>query len=390
MSFSEALLDPDVQQFIHEFDGDISALAFSGSPFPELSIQEVLQQIEGRRRIEKKLPTWFHTRGILYPPRVNLEQTSSEETARYKASLIKANSIADLTAGWGVDSYYFSKAGMVTTAFERDSALTEISRHNATVLQATQLSLHCNEGLQGIENLTFEAIYIDPSRRHDTKGKVFYLEDCEPNVPKHLDYLMQRCETLWVKTSPMLDLHVGLQSLKCVSEIHIVAVKNEVKELLWKIEHSEPKTPQIVAINLQSEYDHSLRFEFYDRSEANYASPDRYLYEPNAALLKAGVFHDIARRFNVQKLAAHTHLYTHRTLIAFPGRRFKITQQLPYSKQSMRALSALGKAHITTRNFPESVAVLRKKWKLKDGGNNFLFFTTLASGKRSVLVCEKV
>ena len=236
-AFSKALLRDEVQDYIHQFEGDSSALAFAGSPFPDITIQELLQQIEGRKRIETKLPSWYNSKGIIYPPRVHLEQTSSEVTANYKAALMKENTIIDITAGWGVDSFCFSKSSLETTSFEINARLAEISKHNATVLNAANLQVKQGNGLEEIASLDVDVIYVDPSRRHDRKGKVFFLEDCEPNVPEHLDYLLKRCDTLWVKTSPMLDLNVGIESLKKVTEIHVVAVKNEVKEVLCKIEN---------------------------------------------------------------------------------------------------------------------------------------------------------
>ena len=175
-AFSKALLRDEVQDYIHQFEGDSSALAFAGSPFPDITIQELLQQIEGRKRIETKLPSWYNSKGIIYPPRVHLEQTSSEVTANYKAALMKENTIIDITAGWGVDSFCFSKSSLETTSFEINARLAEISKHNATVLNAANLQVKQGNGLEEIASLDVDVIYVDPSRRHDRKGKVFFLD----------------------------------------------------------------------------------------------------------------------------------------------------------------------------------------------------------------------
>ncbi|MAT89589.1 MAG: SAM-dependent methyltransferase [Flavobacteriaceae bacterium] len=389
-AFSKALLRDEVQDYIHQFEGDSSALAFAGSPFPDITIQELLQQIEGRKRIETKLPSWYNSKGIIYPPRVHLEQTSSEVTANYKAALMKENTIIDITAGWGVDSFCFSKSSLETTSFEINARLAEISKHNATVLNAANLQVKQGNGLEEIASLDVDVIYVDPSRRHDRKGKVFFLEDCEPNVPEHLDYLLKRCDTLWVKTSPMLDLNVGIESLKKVTEIHVVAVKNEVKEVLWKIENTKNDLLQVVSINLLSSYSTPFKFLWNTESTSRYSTPMEYLYEPNAALMKSGAHRYLSEAFDLFKLAANTHLFTGAELIDFPGRTFKIIEQFPYSKKAMRSLNNLKKANITTRNFPESVVTIRKKWKLKEGGATYLFFTTLADGERTVIVCDKI
>lgn len=387
--FNKSILNTEVQDFIRNFEGEISKLAFSGSPFETVSIQELLQQIESRSRIEKKLPTWFSTRDILYPPKLNLEQTSSEITSEYKASLVKGELIADITGGFGVDSYYFSEKFPEVHHFELNESLSEIVRHNFQVL-GRNIKCFNEDGLKAVLNKKYSVIYADPSRRHDSKGKVFFLKDCQPNIPNNIDEILSNCEVFLLKTSPMLDITVGLNELKDVSEIHIVAVENEVKELLWLLKEGKDSVLKIKTINFTKTELEEFSFNWNETAKADYSLPQEYLYEPNTAILKSGAFDLISEKLNLNKIEVNTHLYTNDHLIDFPGRRFKIEKVVPYNKKEIKSALAFKKANITTRNFPESVATLRKKWKLSDGGNIYLFFTTNLEGKRVMIVCSKV
>lgn len=387
--FNKSILNTEVQDFIRNFEGEISKLAFSGSPFETVSIQELLQQIESRSRIEKKLPTWFSTRDILYPPKLNLEQTSSEITSEYKASLVKGELIADITGGFGVDSYYFSEKFPEVHHFELNESLSEIVRHNFQVL-GRNIKCFNEDGLKAVLNKKYPVIYADPSRRHDSKGKVFFLKDCQPNIPNNIDEILSNCEVFLLKTSPMLDITVGLNELKDVSEIHIVAVENEVKELLWLLKEGKDSVLKIKTINFTKTELEEFSFNWNETAKADYSLPQEYLYEPNTAILKSGAFDLISEKLNLNKIEVNTHLYTNNHLIDFPGRRFKIEKVVPYNKKEIKLALAFKKANITTRNFPESVATLRKKWKLSDGGNIYLFFTTNLEGKRVMIVCSKV
>jgi len=383
-----ALLNPEVRDFIFNFSGDISALAFKGSPFPEIPVRDLLEQIDSRNRIQKKLPLWFGTKGIIYPPKLNLEQTSSEITAAYKASLISGKTIADITGGFGVDCLYFSEKFEKVYHFEQNSELSEIASHNFKVLKIPNIICTNTNGLKAVRNHFYDVIYADPSRRDDAKRKVFYLEDCEPDIPKNLEILLSSCKQLLVKTSPMLDISIGIQELVYVKEIHVVAIHNEVKELLWIIDKNPTANIQIKTINFDSKEAQGFDFIWNHSATASYSLPQNYLYEPNAAILKSGAFDLVSERFNIPKLHPNTHLYTGENLIEFPGRCFKIVGQIPYRKSEMRKAN-FKKANISTRNFPESVADLRKKWKIGSGGSIYLFFITNAKGKKEVLVCKK-
>lgn len=386
---NKLILHTQVQEFIKNYKGSITKLALSGSPFSNISTFELVQQIESRNAIEKKLPTWFSSPNIYYPPKLNLEQTSSEITAKYKASLVHGTALADLTAGFGVDGYYFSKNFAEVSCYEINKELSEISSHNFRSLHIKNVSCFTENGLEGIKGNIYDVIYIDPSRRHDSKGKVFYLKDCEPNVTENIPFFFKHCKTVLIKSSPMLDIKQGFKELSNVSEVHIVAVGNDVKEVLWILKENAHEVPQIKTLNYSNNGIESFEFHWNDKGSAEYSSPKQFLYSPNGAIMKSGAFELISEAFSVYKLHKNTHLYTSDDLVEFPGRRFRIDRIVPYSKKNMKRLLVFDKANVTTRNFPESVAVIRKKWRIKEGGDRYLFFVTTESDQKVVLVCSK-
>ncbi|MBK5212851.1 MAG: class I SAM-dependent methyltransferase [Flavobacteriaceae bacterium] len=385
-----ALLNTEVQDFIRNFDGEVSKLAFAGSPFENVTVQELMQQIESRKKAEKKLPTWFGMSNILFPPKLNLEQTSSEITATYKASLVTGTTLADITGGFGVDSFFFSEKFSEVDHFETNTELSEIAKHNFEVFGKHNIYCLPENGLKAVLSKKYDVIYADPSRRHDSKGKVFFLKDCQPNIPENISEILNHCNQFLLKTSPMLDISVGLNELQHVSEIHIVAVENEVKELLWLLQKNASDEQKIKTINIKKSGAETFDFEWSETGEAEYCFLQEYLYEPNAAILKSGAFELISEKLKVKKLHKNTHLYTSETLMDFPGRTFLIEEVVPYNKSEMRRALTLKKANIATRNFPESVETLRKKWKIAEGGSVYLFFVTNLEGKKEMVVCSKL
>lgn len=387
---NKAILYTEVQDFINEnLNTDTGKLIFKKSNFSGVAMREIVQQIEGKRKAKEKLPTWFKTNAIYYPPKINLEQTSSETTARYKSKLVSGKSLADLTGGLGIDSYYFSKEIKEVFHFETNKTLSEIARHNFSQLKVNINCIH-QDGIEAIKNKTFDCIYIDPSRRSDVKGKVFLLSDCEPDVVKNLDYFLERCSILLIKTSPMLDISAGLKELHSVCEIHIVAVENEVKELLWLIKKVNSSNILIKTINISKNNLKTFETEFVFEETISFSSPKKYLYEPNAAIMKSGMFQALAERFQVKKLAVNTHLFTSDALVEFPGRKFEIEKILPYKKKGLIEFVQGIKANVTTRNFPETVDSLKKRWKISDGGDTHLFFTTDNENNKLVVFCRKI
>tara|TARA_B100000795_G_scaffold158062_1_gene118786 strand:+ start:94175 stop:95353 length:1179 start_codon:yes stop_codon:yes gene_type:complete len=384
------LLQDEVQDFIKGFQADISQLALCGSPFKNVTVTELIVQIQSRQKAKSKLPTWFNTLGIVYAPKLNLEQTSSELTAAYKQELIQGKTLADITGGFGVDSYFFAQRFEQVHHFEIQKHLSSIVKHNLAQLPKRNVTSHHADAIQAIKQQEFDVIYADPSRRHGSKGKVFFLEDCEPNIPKHLDYLLDRCQTLLVKTSPMLDLSIGMKTLHGVESVHIVAVQNDVKEVLWVLSKKEQKTPEIHTVNFTKNRIQKFQFSWNTPAEISLHAPQKYVYEPNAAIMKSGAFNQMCETFEIAKLHKHSHLYTCNTLVDFPGRRFTVDKMILYSKKEMRRGIDFDKANISTRNFPESVATLRDKWKLKEGGDRYLFFTTIENDKKILLICSKI
>ncbi len=389
------ILKPEVQKFLREhLHSDAADLALKGSPFEGITATELAQQLTGLQKAEKKLPTWFETHDIFFPPKLNLEQTSSEETAAYKASLYPGESVVDLTGGYGVDSLAFFKSFNEVHYCELNEELAHIAQHNFKKLNAETINVQATDSIQFLKETSksFDLIYADPSRRHESKGKVFMLADCEPNIPKHLDLIFSKAKRAMIKTSPLLDIQAACLELKHVAEVHAVALKNEVKELLFILKpNANSRDFQKVAINLNSDYPQAVHIPADEElaEEPEYNIPRTYLFEPNAALMKLGVFNWIGNHYKLDKLASNTHLYTSDEAIEFPGRRFKIVNSHPYSKKALSKEFKGKKAHITTRNFRESVAAIRAKLKIQDGGETYLFFTTLQDGKSIVLECEK-
>ncbi|WP_223034553.1 class I SAM-dependent methyltransferase [Hanstruepera marina] len=391
---NNALLNKEYQDYINaNLNSDIQSLILNPRINPPFDFKDLILQIESKKKCEKKLPTWFNSENIYYPNKLNIEQTSSEITAKYKSQLVSGKRLIDITGGFGVDAFYFSKVIDQVIHCEISNSLTEIVAHNFKVLQVKNIKTVSTDGLKFLEesDLVFNWVYIDPSRRHDTKGKVFYMKDCLPNVPENLDGIFSKCSNILIKTSPLLDLSVGQNELKHIKEIHIVALDNEVKELLWVLQKDYSGHVEIKTINCLRNENQLFRFNYDQEKDAtaNYSIPQKYLYEPNSAILKSGAFNLISTELNLYKLHQHSHLYTSNDQIKFPGRTFAIKTYSPYNKETMKRFKNL-KANISIRNFPEPVKLLRTKYKIKDGGNLYLFFTTDLNEKRIVIECEKL
>ena len=389
----KSILSEEIQEFItSNINADVSKLALQKNKFPGTDWTAILNQIASKQKAKSKLPTWFNTSNIYYPSKISVEQTSSEQTAEYKSGLIAGDKLIDLTGGFGVDDFYFSKKINQVTHCEINPELSEIVAHNIKQLKVKNIECFAGDSSEILAKLNqkFDWIYIDPSRRHDAKGKVFMLKDCLPNVAEQLNFYFEYANNIMIKTAPILDITAGLSELKNVKVIHVIALENEVKELLWILEKKYSKSIKIVTINLTKDSVSAFSFELGNSSITNYSLPKKYVYEPNAAIMKSGGFDKITTIFEVEKLHQHSHLYTSDTLIDFPGRAFEIENCFEYNKQNMKSVLENKKANITTRNFPETVENIRKKWKIKDGGNMYCFFTTDANNNKIVLLCGKL
>ena len=389
-----AILNPAIQEFIHNQIGvSISKLALQKNPFPEVEWITILNQIEAKTKATEKLPTWFKTSNIIYPSKISIEQTSSEKTAEYKSSLIKGDSLIDLTGGFGVDDYYFTQKIKTVTHCEINSELSKIVKHNFNQLGVTNIDCIAGDSFATLDStsIKWDWIYIDPSRRNDAKGKVFMLQDCLPNVPENLDFYFKKSDAILIKTAPLLDIAAGLSELQNVKTIHIVALENEVKELLWELHKNYSGAITVKTANLTKETIATFEFQLNEEiTESNYSLPQRYLYEPNSAIMKSGGFNEVSTAYQLNKLHKHSHLYTSHELIDFPGRVFEIQESIPYAKKELKTHLENSKYNITTRNFPETVNNIRKKWKIKEGGNLYCFFTTDINNAKIVLICSKI
>lgn len=383
----------EIQLFItSQLNKNINDLALMKNPFPEYDWKWILNQIHARQKAQKKLPTWFENSEVIFPSTLSVEQTSSEVLAQYKASLLSGNTLIDLTGGFGVDAFYFAQRFKKVVHCEFQQDLSEIVHHNFKVLKTENILTVAGDSISHLQQTkeTFDWIYIDPARRDASKSKVFLLKDCTPNVVELQDLLFSKTNNILIKAAPLLDIRSVLNELKNVKRISVVALNNEVKELLIEIEKEYLQQPQLVAVNLLS--DHTMiRHEFAldDDVNAVYSAPLDYLYEPFSSYLKAGLYNTLANRFEVKKLHKHSHLYTSETLKKFPGRVFKVNQIIPYNKKELKPFENK-KWNVTTRNFPLKVEEIRKKHKLKDGGEMYAFFTTDLNNNKIVVICEKL
>lgn len=387
-----AILSPEVQDFINQnLKSDITKLVLKGSPFPSISTSELIEQIEAKKKCEKKLPTWFQSKNIYFPNKLNIEQTSSETTAVYKSKLMTGNHIIDITGGYGVDCFAFSKQFNNVTHCELNSSLADIVQHNIQQLNLQNIQQHKGDGVEYIlsNDIQYDWIYVDPSRRNDSKGKVFLLEDCLPNIPLHLKALLEKSQHILIKNSPLIDITSCVNELQFVKEIFIVALYNEVKEVLVHVENGYKEAIKINAVHIDKTI-HNFSFTYQQEYNVELSLPLKFIYEPNSAILKSGGFEAICETYKLNKLHKHSHLYTSDSLIEFPGRSFEIVEVLPYNKKKLLKHIPNKKANITTRNFKESVANIRKKTGIKDGGNIYLFFTTNHKEEQIVLLCKKL
>lgn len=386
------LLQPEIQQYIREHtDDNVTKLALQKNPFQDVPFTDVITQIAARQKAKEKLPTWFAAQDIIYPSKVSVEQTSSEIAAEYKSGIVSGESLIDLTGGFGIDDYYFSKTMQRVTHCELNIELSAIAAHNFKTLGADTIECLPGDSLDVLmlTNRQWDWIYVDPSRRSDIKGKVFMLKDCLPNVPELLETYFKYTNNLLIKTAPLLDITAGLSELHSVAAIHIVALNNEVKELLWVLQKGFTGNPAIFSIAITKEGKEVFQSTLGNEAGATFSLPEKYLYEPNSAIMKSGAFNAVSEHYKTAKLHKHSQLYTSDELIAFPGRRFVIDTVIPYQKAEMKQFFEGKKMNVTVRNFPLPVTELQKKWKIKDGGDTYAFFTTSMLNEKIVLLCSK-
>ncbi|QQV03826.1 MULTISPECIES: class I SAM-dependent methyltransferase [Chryseobacterium] len=372
------ILSSEIQKFINtNLKTDLHSLLLKKSPFPEVSMQEIVQQIKGKLVAQKKFP-FLLKEGIIFPPQLNIEQSSSEITAKYKSDNLKGDRFIDLTSGFGIDAYYLSKNFKEITLIEQNAELLAIVQNNWGILErkAKFISKKLEDFLEE-NNENFDVIYLDPARRDQNKNKVFLLEDLSPNILKIQDKLLSISRKVLIKLSPLIDLKYLVSVLKNVSQIDIIAVKNDVKEIVTT--QTKDFSGKIICycVNLESE---EASFSFYFDEEKNaaaeYGEPQKFIYIPNNAVLKAGIFNLILNKFELRKLHPNTHIYTSDAKTEnFPGRILEM--ETIDSKQ----IKKKEQYNIISKNYPLKPEEIKKKYQLKDGGNSYLIFTQSKKGK---------
>jgi len=373
------LLDENVQRFIREYEGTTTTLLLKKPVFNGISNKELAQQIEGRRTAAKKLPFLLTTEGILFPPTLNLEQTSSEATAQYKAQGLHGERFLDLTCGFGIDAFFLSEKFKEVTLVEQNKELLSKVEHNWQVLGRKATFINgSTEAFLKATTAHYNLIFLDPARRDALKQKKFLLEDLSPNILELQSVLLQKADKVFTKLSPMIDISYLLHTLPKITHIHLVALRNEVKEVLVVQEPKKETQVQIHCVNLETE-EPILQFaeEVLHSCQVVYSAPKKYLYIPNSALLKSGAFNYITQHFEVEvkKLDVNTHLYTSEQLKkSFAGRVLEVTPINP------KELKKGSKYCILSKNYPLSVAEIKKKYHIVEGGNEYLIFTRSVEG----------
>ena len=402
------IINEQTWNFIRQHaNDDVRKLALQGCKDAEVDLPMALQQIAGRQTVKKKLPTWVEADGVIYPPHLNMEQCSSEQTARYKASLItsKGDTYVDLTGGFGVDFYWMSQGFKHRYYIEQNAELCAIAEHNFEVLGLESTVCCCDTAAYLTEMDHASVVFLDPARRNEHGGRTYDIRDCTPNVLELLPILLEKADTIILKLSPMFDWRKAVSDLKYVSEVHIVSVANECKELLLVLHQQRVDSPSITCVNDDTVFKvfSTLENDVFSTGKQCFPSgktmvslPEnddlRYLYEPNASIMKAGCFAEIEQQYPARQLSTNSHLFLSSVEIEdFPGRRFQIQSVSSMNKQELKSsLSEIKQANIAVRNFPLSVEQLRKKLRLKDGGDIYIFATTVGNNQHMLYICRKI
>ena len=391
------------RQYIRQhLDDDIRQLALRGTKDPEVDLAFALQQIDGHKRAKEKLPSWAAIEGLVYPPHLSMEQCSSERTARYKAEVAGSGELfVDLTAGFGVDASFIAQGFQRAVCVELQPELCAISSANFQLLGLHQIKVVNGNGQDFLHTMpSADLVFIDPARRDEHGGRTYGIADCTPNVLEIINELLTKAQRVMIKLSPMLDWRKAVEDLgkEYVEAVHIVSVDNECKELLLEVKRwkgEKVKELKVFCVNLLSDGCEE-RFEFDASSSRPSAhpftsSPFHFLYEPNASLMKAGCFGLIADRYQMAQPDVNSHLFVSDKEVAdFPGRCFIVDKVTTMNKHELKeALTGITKANIAVRNFPMSVPELRRRLKLQEGGDVYIFATTAANRGHLLLLCRK-
>ena len=395
-------------EFIREYrERDIRQLALQANRFPDVDMPYALDQIQGWQIARRKLPKWAACDGVIFPPHLSMEQCSSEPTAQYKLNLAMewaervghASSMTDLTGGFGVDFSFTSCAFAAATYVERNEQLCHIVEHNLPLLGLNNATVVCADAVEYLSTVEPQTmLFLDPARRDEHGAKTVMLADCTPDVVQLLPKLLEKSRFTMLKLSPMLDWHKAVDDLQgAVREVHIVSVGGECKELLLVLSTVVESELKVYCADLSTASDTSSLFVYTPGSSAPVANStfniqhSTFLHEPNASIMKAGCFDELAAAYGVSPVSRNSHLFlSDEPVEDFPGRSFVVERVTTMNKGELRkALVGIEKANIATRNFPLTVAELRKRLKIKDGGDVYIFATTTAEGEHLLLISRK-
>lgn len=361
----------------------------------DVDLKMAVDQLQSRRKALKKLPTWSHNFSLFFPEGISVEQASSEDTAQFKSGLIQGYSMIDLTGGFGVDTFFLSKNFKQATYCERDEKLVDIFRHNMEILGERKFEALQGDCLQILSETdqSFDLVFVDPARRGGQNQKLYKLTECEPDIVTNWELLKRKGNTVLVKASPMMDLKQALFELPDIQKIWVISVKNEVKEvlLLWEKERSsEERMIHCVDLSPQGKNEFIFSFESEEKALNTYSDVKSYIIEPLAPLLKAGAFKSFGERFGLEKLHPNSHLYTADSFSEdIPGRVFEVIREFKQPKKELKESFPSGKVNVIARNFALSTDEIKKKFRLKDGGNDFLIATKVGERYR-VFYCKRI
>lgn len=380
------------QKFIREAENeDVNKLILNPPVSFKGQIKIIAEQILSRQKAKGKLNHWLNKENILFPPPLSIEQSSSEATAKYKQTIVQGSSLIDLSGGMGVDCLAMSEKFENTTYIEQNEWLCELFKHNSRKFHQ-EILVRNTKAEDFIQELSYQpntTIFIDPARRDQNKSKVFRLQDCTPDIVDLLPLIKQKADKLLVKLSPLLDIQLLITTIPDLTEIHIVSVKNECKEVLAYADFTKKVTPRIITTNLSTEQPtYSFQLQEEQESTSQFSLPKTYLYEPNSSILKSGAFKKIAQDYHLDKIAPNTHLYTSNEVQEkFPGKVFEIKQP-SINKKNISNYAENGKINVITRNYPLNANELKKKMKVRDGGKFYLIGFKNIKDKAELVVGE--
>ncbi len=394
------LLSEKLKNFIRlHRNEDFIKLLLQQKKYPHIDIKFAVQQLEGYRKAQDKFPALAQYEDFLYPPKLNIEQCSSEQTAQYKSiEYATGKTVLDITGGLGIDAIYFAQNASQITYVEQNTELFAIAKQNMETLQLKNMKMYCNDGIAYLKHseTIFDLLYIDPARRDENNRKMVSFDSCTPNVLEHLDLFFEKAHSLLIKASPMMDITTALHQLKKVEKVTVVGIKNECKELLFFCNAKSVETSvSISCVHFVNENVVDIIETTYESEKTAYSNATcilgNYLYDPNVTIMKAGVFKILGTRYSLSKLHPNTHLYTGDEFVSdFPGRIFEVITTVSLTPKDIQKEIPDRKAHVITRNYPLTSEALQKKLRINEGGELFIIAATLNNEKKIGCICKRI